>query len=693
MKKIIAGFLGISMTLSLVGSVASSADAQMAGGATFTRDLTIGSTGDDVVALQSILVAGGYLTIPAGVAPGYFGGLTRAALAKWQAAMNISPAVGYFGPISRAAIGGTPAAPIATVPGCPAGALFNYLTGAPCTAAPAAPVAGCPAGAIYNYLTGGLCSATGTESPSPSPSTGLEGGAGSVDSYTLVSGLNNEKVGEGSNDVSVAGIDVEVDEGSDIMITAVKLTFNEGTAGSDFDKYADDVSIWVNGTEYARVDGDKFNSDNNWISTLSLDSGAIIKAGTTEDIVVKVSGISNLDSNDAADTWTVDFSSVRFQDAQGATISEDPGTATRTFSFETFATAVNAELKIVAEDKDVNDPHIIDIHATDDTDDVPVLSFTMEAKGSSDLKIEKLAASTTVTGATNVDALVKEITLWIEGKEIGSGTAIQDADGASVGTVEDYLFDDIDYTISAGDKVEAEIRVSFNSIADTGVTAGDTLQVDINEGQTDQSAFWSVKDETGERLLDADITGTVTGGAHAIYDIGLNLKFVSATAKTDGSAAGSATGDDTGIYTIVFDATSFGDDVFIDADVLATTSADTVTTGGDGILWATTTNSTATGGVGSTTVLTLLEAEGSESSSSTAPDVETAGSLSFGVPEGETRRFTLKVNIGPAGIDQQTGVRIRGINWDTDSGDAHANLYNFNLGNFKTETISLLQQT
>jgi len=64
--------------------------------------------------------------------------------------------------------------------------------------------------------------------------------------------------------------------------------------------------------------------------------------------------------------------------------------------------------------------------------------------------------------------------------------------------VEDYLFDDIDYTISAGDKVEAEIRVSFNSIADTGVTAGDTLQVDINEGQTDQSAFWSVKDETGE---------------------------------------------------------------------------------------------------------------------------------------------------------------------------------------------------
>lgn len=75
----------------------------------FTVDLTIGSTGADVIALQQILIDAGLLMIPAPT--GYFGEMTRAALAKWQAAHNITPAVGYFGPMTRAAIkaSGTPA--------------------------------------------------------------------------------------------------------------------------------------------------------------------------------------------------------------------------------------------------------------------------------------------------------------------------------------------------------------------------------------------------------------------------------------------------------------------------------------------------------------------------------------------------------------------------------------------------------
>ena len=84
---------------SLGGSAAPSAPA---GGYNFQTNLTIGSRGADVTALQQMLVAGGYLEMPAGVDYGYFGHLTEAAVARWQAANNISPAVGYFGPISRA---------------------------------------------------------------------------------------------------------------------------------------------------------------------------------------------------------------------------------------------------------------------------------------------------------------------------------------------------------------------------------------------------------------------------------------------------------------------------------------------------------------------------------------------------------------------------------------------------------------
>ena len=68
----------------------------------FTVDLSYGSTGADVNALQQMLIDAGLLAIDAPT--GWFGPMTRAALAQWQAAHGVAPAVGYFGPITRAAI-------------------------------------------------------------------------------------------------------------------------------------------------------------------------------------------------------------------------------------------------------------------------------------------------------------------------------------------------------------------------------------------------------------------------------------------------------------------------------------------------------------------------------------------------------------------------------------------------------------
>lgn len=65
---------------------------------TFTRDLTLGSEGDDVTRLQTILHTQGYLTVSP---TGYFGNLTLQALIKYQKANNITPALGYFGPLTR----------------------------------------------------------------------------------------------------------------------------------------------------------------------------------------------------------------------------------------------------------------------------------------------------------------------------------------------------------------------------------------------------------------------------------------------------------------------------------------------------------------------------------------------------------------------------------------------------------------
>src|SRR3989344_1562821 len=61
------------------------------------RNLSFGSRGDDVVALQEFLRAEGYFSANA---TGYFGPMTAQAVAKWQASQGVS-AVGSFGPMSR----------------------------------------------------------------------------------------------------------------------------------------------------------------------------------------------------------------------------------------------------------------------------------------------------------------------------------------------------------------------------------------------------------------------------------------------------------------------------------------------------------------------------------------------------------------------------------------------------------------
>lgn len=72
---------------------------------TFTRDLTLESTGDDVRCLQHFLIQQNKgpkaQALAANGATGYFGPLTQAALAEYQASVGIAPAAGYFGVVTR----------------------------------------------------------------------------------------------------------------------------------------------------------------------------------------------------------------------------------------------------------------------------------------------------------------------------------------------------------------------------------------------------------------------------------------------------------------------------------------------------------------------------------------------------------------------------------------------------------------
>lgn len=104
---VLARAQGIDLPSSIESALGVSADISVSA-TTFIRNLTVGMRGDDVIALQTVLISKStgpkaLLLLEAG-STGYFGALTQAALAEYQATHAISPAVGYFGPITRAQI-------------------------------------------------------------------------------------------------------------------------------------------------------------------------------------------------------------------------------------------------------------------------------------------------------------------------------------------------------------------------------------------------------------------------------------------------------------------------------------------------------------------------------------------------------------------------------------------------------------
>ncbi|MCX6753516.1 MAG: peptidoglycan-binding domain-containing protein, partial [Candidatus Nomurabacteria bacterium] len=156
-----------------------------------TTTLRVGSKGEAVKAVQTLVGA---------TADGSFGPMTAAKVKVWQAANGLT-ADGVFGAMSKAKANG---GAVVTSAGCPAGALFNSLTGASCTTVTST-VAGCTAGALFSSTTGAAC--TGTTG---TVTTGtLAGGVGDMAAgYPKLLGTpSNKAVGEGDSAAQVLGFE------------------------------------------------------------------------------------------------------------------------------------------------------------------------------------------------------------------------------------------------------------------------------------------------------------------------------------------------------------------------------------------------------------------------------------------------------------------------------------------------------
>ncbi len=223
---------------SLQGSTGGSATASTAA-CTFTRPLTVGSQGEDVKCLQNAMTPTYFNN--AGGATGYFGPVTQAAVAKWQAANGVTPAAGYFGPISQAKF-----------------------------------AAMAPAG---DDTTGDDDDDTASDDDDDDSSSDELTGEASLKTFEVSDGEDSDDVEEGSEDVQVAEFQVEFSDG-DAKITRLDIILDgETNTESDPWKVFDEVSLWVDGDKVADIDAsDKDNY-------LDEDDGSLRFAGL--DIVSK----------------------------------------------------------------------------------------------------------------------------------------------------------------------------------------------------------------------------------------------------------------------------------------------------------------------------------------------------------------------------------------------------------------------
>jgi hypothetical protein len=531
--------------------------------------------------------------------------------------------------------------------------------------------AGCQPGWAFNPMTSEPC----TPGATPPPASGdLEGGAGSIDTFDEIAGLASEEVGEGEEDVVVAGLEIENSDESDIQLTAVRLDFSTQPGNDDLDEFITEVAIMLDGKVFARVDADEFNDDNAWTKTVSLDAGAVIRMGETADLEVAVTGVNNIDTNDAGDDWGLDFISVRYEDAQDAVITDNTNTNEFLWDVVTFANAADIRFKITSGDDEINDARVINVDADDDTPNVDLFSFEVEVEGS-DVELKGLQITATMAGTADIlSEMFSSFSLEMDGEEVASENAPAHAT--------DLVFDDVDEVLEAGDTYTFTLVGDYLDLSAT-LVAGDNVSWAFGETETDDADF-DAEDEEGDDLADGDVTGSASSEAHAVYDSGIAVKLVSVE-KSRTFVADSTGEQDQGEYELVFDVTAFDDDMYIDA---STENDDGGNVAGQGVVYdinASPATSVAT--VSSAT----LTAAGTET-------LDQAGG-EFWVEEGDTRRFTLNVVLAAEdGEDGSHEVVIESINWaDATTAEAaggvidgdFTNYYTFNLDDFKTGFLFL----
>lgn len=519
----------LAQIASLQTDVADSSGAGSTSGASFcpytwTRDLSAGATGADVMKLQQFLNSDADTRVAAsgagsvGMETETFGPATAAAVSKFQVkyrAEILSPnglvnPTGYFGASTR-------------------------------------------------NKANSLC-ATAVVTPDDededttdedTESGDLQGEASLGANDFQIEDADESDVQEGDSEVEIAVITVEFTDG-DAEISRLDLAFTdrEGTDSDPWDVF-ESFSLWVDGEMVAEeaADDEDFYLDE--LSQMRFsDLGVIGMEDEKVEIVVAATINDNLEAAELGD-WRVEADAVRYFDADGvaSTDSDAPVTDdTATFTIEVEGAGDDLDMKASSNDPDATTLALDE----DDNTEYEVFVFELDAEDSDgDITLENLTIDLALSSSTgDLRDVVNDITIEIDGESF----AAEDFVGTS--NTEAVLFDiDGDFTIAAEETVEVVVKVEFENMAAasqyqgvTLTTSVDTLDVDA-EGESGEAVVLGGSDQDGD--------------AHTLRSEGLALDITSIT-ETKATRSVGNTDFDYATFVFKFDVTAFGEDFFVD---------------------------------------------------------------------------------------------------------------------------------
>lgn len=467
-----------------------------AAGTTFTKDLTVGSTGTEVSALQTWLVGKGFLTMPAGVAYGTFGPLTKAAVAKYQVSVGITPAVGYFGPITRAkvnAAGGT-----TTTGGTTGGGTTTGSTG------------------ITTPGAEGTIAAT--ESSAGTVSTVYEG-----DSMAPILGIKVEASG---SDMAVQRMKFDLDDTESTTLTDTKF----------FNKIYKKLYVTEGGNVLASIDLNSstvIKDGSDYFVTIAGFNSVVPKGGS-KTYLIKADLYDAIDSADYnVEDYQISVASNGVRAVDGAGIDQYSGTtaiaATPTIS-ATLADSATLTLSLNSATPKKTDTVCTSGTSENECDKLPVLVFDLKAeKDSVKITDMNIAVAKSGTGGATASTTVY---LYDGSTELANAT---------VGSLNTAVFSDLDYTIAKD------------------VTKTLTVKVDIRGANTTISNFVASASSTGitdENSKGDSVTdsGIATGNQVGVLNVGPEFTLVSKSITTNGvpQANGTTTNVSTSTLTATF---------------------------------------------------------------------------------------------------------------------------------------------